>query len=125
MPSNSTTLAMPIESKSAGVMSVQVRPPSPEVHRMEPKAPSKPMAISPSPPAAICSVALFGSEPGTHAGSKPTIGGSAGLDGYGVAVGAWLGDNDAVGGSTDGAPLGPGTTAQPTAVTATRIARTT
>src|SRR5512134_3148529 len=85
-PSCSTTLAIPIDAKSAGVMSVQVRPPSPEVHRSEPNAPSKPMATRPSPPGTIDSVALALSESGTVAGSQPTVGGADGsADADGVA----------------------------------------
>ena len=55
-------------SLSAGVMSVQVRPPSPDVHRMEPKPPLKPMATNPSPPGTMIVAALAFSVSGTVTG---------------------------------------------------------
>src|SRR5687768_14220679 len=114
MPSNSTTLTIPADAKSAGVMSVQVRPPSPDVHSDDPNPPSKPMATRPSPPGAITVAPVLDSVSGTSAGSNPTTGGAAGSDGSGVSDGSGpsLGGTDAGGGVVVGDWLGPGSAEQ-------------
>jgi hypothetical protein len=96
---------MPIEANSAGVMSVQVRPSSPEVHRIDPKPPSKPIA-SPSPPGTMIVAAVEFSVGGTVAASYVTSGAGGALTvGSGVAGGASL--RGAVGtGVLDGGPDG-------------------
>src|SRR5687768_174108 len=92
-PSNSTALAIPTDANSAGVMSVHSRP-SAEVHRVVPKAPSKPMAIRPSPPGTIVIVELALRVSGTVASSQATVGGAVGVEtgvGSGDAGGVGLG----------------------------------